>query len=267
MSKQKKEPTIPTVEEIAKLPRWAIVAFAARCARRVQPLFVLGWPEAPDKHKEAVNKAIKLAEKYASHITTRAAARAVDAAGRAAFAARRAALAARRAALAADAADAPALVAMAARAAVDAADAANAASAAADAADAVDAAGRAADAANVTTFITNIWMDYNKLKQTAESENWTDDTQVQPKFFELLRPDWKKILAKQKKKNVNQCSEEMLRISLYLRKKVEPKKVIEKVVELRKALNRYHIAGGGNGLIIDDWQNLILSDVPEEVLK
>jgi hypothetical protein len=30
---------IPTKGEIAKLPRWARVAFAARCARRVQPVF------------------------------------------------------------------------------------------------------------------------------------------------------------------------------------------------------------------------------------
>ncbi len=30
---------IPTEKEIGQLPRWAQVAFAARCARRVQPLF------------------------------------------------------------------------------------------------------------------------------------------------------------------------------------------------------------------------------------
>ena len=29
---------LPTEDEIARLPRWAIVAFAARCARRVLPL-------------------------------------------------------------------------------------------------------------------------------------------------------------------------------------------------------------------------------------
>lgn len=32
-------PILPTEEEIAALPRWAKVAFAARCARRVLPLF------------------------------------------------------------------------------------------------------------------------------------------------------------------------------------------------------------------------------------
>src|SRR5688572_20869463 len=34
-SAYKNLPTLPADEEIAKLPRWARVAFAARCARRV----------------------------------------------------------------------------------------------------------------------------------------------------------------------------------------------------------------------------------------
>src|SRR4051812_9654562 len=38
-------PSLPTEEEIAKLPRWARVAFAARCARRVLPFAQVGWPE------------------------------------------------------------------------------------------------------------------------------------------------------------------------------------------------------------------------------
>jgi hypothetical protein len=36
-----KRTALPTEEEIAKLPRWARVAFAARCARRIFPLLVL----------------------------------------------------------------------------------------------------------------------------------------------------------------------------------------------------------------------------------
>ena len=34
---EKKRLKPPSEEEIARLPRWAHVAFAARCARRVQP--------------------------------------------------------------------------------------------------------------------------------------------------------------------------------------------------------------------------------------
>ena len=42
-----------TKEDLDKLPRWAIVAFAARCARRVQPLFTALWPVAPQEHVHA----------------------------------------------------------------------------------------------------------------------------------------------------------------------------------------------------------------------
>ncbi|MFN0146596.1 MAG: hypothetical protein ACKVT1_08805, partial [Dehalococcoidia bacterium] len=52
----------PSREELVKLPRWARVAFAARCARRVQPLFLKHWPSAPKEHVEALDKAITLAE-------------------------------------------------------------------------------------------------------------------------------------------------------------------------------------------------------------
>lgn len=53
-----KEVSIPTVEEIKKLTLWAQVAFAARCARRVQPLFEYGWPDATIESIEIIDKAI-----------------------------------------------------------------------------------------------------------------------------------------------------------------------------------------------------------------
>lgn len=52
-------------EIVRQLPRWAAVALAARCARRVQPLFVKGWPDAPQEHREAVLKAVLIAEQSA----------------------------------------------------------------------------------------------------------------------------------------------------------------------------------------------------------
>mgnify|MGYP001476120194 CR=1 FL=1 len=55
------EPRLPTEEELRTLPRWAAVAYAARCARRVQPLFTHFWPDAPPEHVEAVDKAINCA--------------------------------------------------------------------------------------------------------------------------------------------------------------------------------------------------------------
>ncbi len=50
------------------LPRWARVAFAARCARRVQPLFAT-WPNATEEHKQSVEKAIVCAEQAAREAT------------------------------------------------------------------------------------------------------------------------------------------------------------------------------------------------------
>ena len=57
---------VPTQEEIAQLPLGAQVAFAARCVRRVQPLFTFFWPNAPQKHTEAVEKAISIAGRFAA---------------------------------------------------------------------------------------------------------------------------------------------------------------------------------------------------------
>ena len=52
------ESKLPTKEEIAELPRWTIVALAARCARRVLPLF-------QGEGRDDVLRAVKGAEQYA----------------------------------------------------------------------------------------------------------------------------------------------------------------------------------------------------------
>ena len=68
------EVKLPTKEEIAKLPRWARVAFAARCARRVVPLFKALWPVAPPRHVFNVASAVELAETAAADANDDAAA-------------------------------------------------------------------------------------------------------------------------------------------------------------------------------------------------
>lgn len=50
----------------AILPHWARVAFAARCARHVQPLFTQLWPDASPEHAENIDLAIRLAEQSAA---------------------------------------------------------------------------------------------------------------------------------------------------------------------------------------------------------
>jgi len=49
-----------------RLPHWSRVAFAARCARRVQPLFAEAWPGAAPARVAAVERAIALAERSAA---------------------------------------------------------------------------------------------------------------------------------------------------------------------------------------------------------
>lgn len=55
------EPALPTFQDIATLPVWARVAFAARCAERVLPLFKAYRPKPPKKHAWHVDTAILLA--------------------------------------------------------------------------------------------------------------------------------------------------------------------------------------------------------------
>src|SRR4051794_36527393 len=58
-----------TEEELQRLPLRAIVAYAARCARRVRPLYRLPQ-DFPDrvKHELAVDHAIEYAENFAAGI-------------------------------------------------------------------------------------------------------------------------------------------------------------------------------------------------------
>lgn len=58
-------PGLPTRDELNKLPLEAIVAYAARCARRVQPLYGRAAGMADfSKHEATVEWAISLAEKF-----------------------------------------------------------------------------------------------------------------------------------------------------------------------------------------------------------
>ncbi len=61
---------IPSVAEIRTLPLWMMVAFAAKCARQVQPLFEVFWPAAPQKYRFAVERAVELATMSAANATS-----------------------------------------------------------------------------------------------------------------------------------------------------------------------------------------------------
>ncbi len=84
------EPSLPTEDDLKKLPLLAIVAYAVRCARRAQPTFAAIPNFAPQG--AAVEQAISLTERFCVgtdlNAAPDAAERAADAAGRAATLAR-----------------------------------------------------------------------------------------------------------------------------------------------------------------------------------
>ncbi len=53
-----KRSLIPTTAELRSMQRWGSIAFGARCARRVQPLYKFGWIEAPDKAIRLLSTAV-----------------------------------------------------------------------------------------------------------------------------------------------------------------------------------------------------------------
>ncbi len=53
-------------DDIESLPHWARVAFAARCARAVLPLFKGAWPDAPAGRRASLTTAAEFAERSAA---------------------------------------------------------------------------------------------------------------------------------------------------------------------------------------------------------
>lgn len=59
--------TVPTKQDIATLPRWSRVAFAALCARRALSAFTRHWPGADDKHMRQLEATVLFAENAATN--------------------------------------------------------------------------------------------------------------------------------------------------------------------------------------------------------
>ena len=154
---------LPSRDDLAKLPPKAIVAYAARCARRAEPVYISAMSDRPDL-LEAVDAAIRQAEQFAEGSVIPQGSSIVDTADAAAYSAYSAG--------AADAADAAARAAhAAARAANAAMDAAHATSRASHAAAfaASFAAFAAADVANAAAFMQAASRDFRKLAELTQS--------------------------------------------------------------------------------------------------
>jgi hypothetical protein len=170
-------PLIPTAEEIAALPRSAGMAFAARCVRRVVPLYRHAWPAAPDHHRAAVERAVRVVEQSAGEAERAAAAfataEAADAAGRASAGA---AFDAARAAARLAGADSLPAAAFAVRGAADALVRA------------------ATYRTSLTRQLRRIRRDFDRIAHLAKTNGWTDETPVPADAFGPMwpnrAPDW-----------------------------------------------------------------------------
>ena len=154
---------LPSQKDAARLPRWARVAFAARCARRVLPLYRRLWPTAPPPAEHA--RLVELAEQAAGAANPHTASDAVTAT--------------RPSVNASDAIHAVAIAAHAAAADPDA----YAISYTEYAAQTVlNLLARVATVRTVHTLAAP-GRDFARLVRLAKERNWTDDTPVPPDVF------------------------------------------------------------------------------------
>jgi hypothetical protein len=234
------EHSLPTAGQISTLPRWAIVAFAARCARRVLPLVLRSTLD--DQHKSAITKAVEMAEGCAANATHPGFA----------YPAAAAAIAVNASNIAAVRSAAPAA---AAAAVASVAAAASTHTMAADAADAADAAARAVGPAAVHIIIN----DFNLLRNKARAEGWTNDTKVPPSVFGEMwpegAPDWANIVLSAKPARATWHANEgsisltpatnALAFDLWIDPGDASK---ETLTRLLTSLSELHIAAGGTGM-------------------
>ncbi|MDY3553978.1 hypothetical protein R5W24_003092 [Gemmata sp. JC717] len=231
--------TVPNAEEMATQPRWAQVAFAARCARRVLLLPEHRRPSTPVTLILVASKAVDVAEQSAgigyAHPEARES----------------------YASLAATNANGygPAIDALAAVGAADEFDKRVAGYAAV--------AGNAAagDAYTIANIRRVVRRDFDNLSQLAEAQRWDDDTPVPPEVFGPLWPEgapkgWP-------------ASDVPLRPELviegFVREQAAHRAIVDDVVNLFHALNRYYIARSGSRLTLDQFNSLLPARVPAEV--
>ncbi len=266
-----RESKLPTKEELMTLPRWARVAFAARCAERVRPLFKHFWPEAPEEHIQAVNNACAFVSNLSGLADTGMLERlnAVDAKAPApdehvSYAAAAAQNAAATKAVAAShaAGHAVAVIHDAASAhaghrrpsvydSYDVNAAANAVAAAAAAHDAYD---------GIATFIRHDFDLLLTLSRGLPAHNgqqptpWTDETPVNP---DLLGPLWPfgEPEGWPEEAKEPRVGDQRFRIKLTAPPNVSDEEAADAMAELVRRMDRLQRAMGGSGLVIDDDAN------------
>jgi hypothetical protein len=226
--------TLPLKDEVIKLPKWARVAFAARCMRRVIPMYRHHMPTASDTDLDALWRSIEAGEQAAEL--------ALDTSSISAMA------------------DGLRVAGQALQNAADVfGDDQNSPKAQSVAMIAL-AAATTGMLADMSPFIANhavgdafditltIRKDFDHLGRLAEWQHWTDDTPVPPDVFGPLWPEgpppgWPAD------PDVPQRVE--LPVSFLALEKVIPMALEDEAVNVFNALNRYYIARTGDRLTLD----------------
>ncbi len=256
---------LPHAVELQQLPRWAIVAFAARCSRRIAPLMDAHWPkEVHDSHRTQVHHAISGAEESAAvpgsrgggdlHAETKARSAVRRAGGNVAEIVITAAMNANYAAKSADR-DTERFRVEPNGAAECARAAASCAQAVLNAAEALGSLGGSRDALIRTYSVarTAVLRDYSLLQTAWLTMDWDDDTPVPPKFF---GPVWSDGAPEGWPRTGETTTEPpVMKISIAIpagMSEAETQEFNARVAQFFAALSGLHASMGGNGLKILD---------------
>lgn len=238
-SAYKNPPTMPTEEEIAKLPRWARVAFAARCAIRVFPLYSAYWPEGR-VHQELEARTLRECEESAREAKLQYT---------------------KRVAFGTVFQGMHPLSSVASTAVADAFGVLLASGG--DPTDVLRTVKNIqtglATAIDLTAFIRR---DFDQLFRSSVSSDWTADSPVPPEVF---GPLWPEGPPKGWPVEPNASKHADIALEVVNRDGLDERVIEDEVVNLFNAMNRFHIARGGRPLTLEDLQPLISALVPAGV--
>jgi hypothetical protein len=99
-----------------------------------------------------------------------------------------------------------------------------------------------------------IWSDYDALLQAARERRWDDDIPVLPSFFGPLWPDGEPEELEEAGAGPLDNPSEQLVVRAHDLEAVPEEEVFSGLLRLLGALGACHIARGGRGLVILDWQ-------------
>ncbi|MEO1716085.1 MAG: hypothetical protein AAFR76_03140 [Planctomycetota bacterium] len=246
---------VATEEELLRLPRLARVAFAARCAERVQAVYEAAFsegalPDVSTKHLNAVQKAVALARAFANDPENM---KPVDQDGFMNFTEEAMSAALHADSLSHDQGTSYNAAAAASRA-VKAADSAafrHDYFTAQSASEASSAAAQAASAYAAIDFArTAMRCDLELLKAAASREEWNDERPVSPDFFGPLWPEGEPEGWPEEGREVR-AGDEVFSVTLDLPADVSDDEIENLVRELSVRLDESHVAEGGRGVVID----------------